>query len=139
MLHMWGLRFHCCSSYKTRPQRTRRKREEKGSRDVVKRPCIHITRRGLKEPCRLGSLEIAQADRQKRTLYAVTLPMMKREGQAHVCGWLNCSSPGQIMEILNPATPQRGWSKGFCWNLGRVEGDSRTLETRTRSLDSRRD
>ncbi|GBM77780.1 hypothetical protein AVEN_231584-1 [Araneus ventricosus] len=35
------------------PQRTRRKREEKGSRDVVKTTLYYITRRGFKGPCRV--------------------------------------------------------------------------------------
>ncbi|GBO25411.1 hypothetical protein AVEN_229680-1 [Araneus ventricosus] len=37
----------------TDPPRTRRKREEKGNRDVVKTTLYNITRRGLKGPCRV--------------------------------------------------------------------------------------
>ncbi|GBO10818.1 hypothetical protein AVEN_64742-1 [Araneus ventricosus] len=79
------------------PQRTRRKREEKGSRDVVKTTLYYITRRGLKEPCRLI---VGRSPRltDKRTLYVVTLSNDETGRAAHVCGWLNCSSPGQIME-----------------------------------------
>ncbi|GBN00059.1 hypothetical protein AVEN_9017-1 [Araneus ventricosus] len=54
------------------PQRTRRKREEKGSRDVVKTTLYYITRRSLKGPCRLT---VGRPHRltDKRTLYVVTL------------------------------------------------------------------
>ncbi|GBN88746.1 hypothetical protein AVEN_72335-1 [Araneus ventricosus] len=41
------------NSHETRPPRTRRKREEKGSRDVVKTTLHYITRRSLQGPCRV--------------------------------------------------------------------------------------
>ncbi|GBM40220.1 hypothetical protein AVEN_183537-1 [Araneus ventricosus] len=79
------------------PQRTRRKREEKGSRDVVKTTLYYITRRGLKGPCRVT---VGRPHRltDKRTLYVVTLSSDETGKGAHVCGWLNCSSAGQFME-----------------------------------------
>ncbi|GBM66787.1 hypothetical protein AVEN_74329-1 [Araneus ventricosus] len=41
------------SSHDLTTQRTRRKREKKGCRDVVKTTLYYITRRGLKGPCRV--------------------------------------------------------------------------------------
>ncbi|GBN05685.1 hypothetical protein AVEN_107843-1 [Araneus ventricosus] len=63
------------------PPRTRRKREVKGSHDVVKTTLHYITRRVLKELCRVTVAKITQVDRQRELITLWLFPMMKREGE----------------------------------------------------------
>ncbi|GBN47570.1 hypothetical protein AVEN_112408-1 [Araneus ventricosus] len=110
------------------PSRTRRKREEKGSRDVVKTTLYYITRRGLKGPCRVTVERSPEVTVKKNSL---RLSNDEAGRGAHVCGWLKCSSPGQIMEIKPFGHASEGMVKGiFKLEFGRREEDSETrLET----------
>ncbi|GBN13750.1 hypothetical protein AVEN_163288-1 [Araneus ventricosus] len=99
--------------------------EKRRSRDVVKTTLYYITQRGLKGPCQGDRWETA-----RRTHYVVNLSNDETGRGAHVCGWLNCSSPGKIIETSPFGHASEGVVKGvFKWEFGRgkgtEDGDSR--------------